>query len=425
MYLKNIALFVAIYGRGVLAALPPSCQEGDTGACATGDKCTPKNAETEPPQTGEVWYSACCTESETDNTATPPTTSKEYCYSWKLKDVSSNLLYGIKPACSKSASSNLAWDLNGQCSTSGTTDPYSPLPALNPPGCPGQWDSSTNYEIGDTVEKDGTVYTCNDAAFCNLNAPNLKGDALNYWRPTNSCTGTISPTGSPTFASTQAGCPEEFDDSITYEPGDSISVSLQDGRSVVYTCKPFPASQWCSDSLYDPANTQKQCNGGVCWPQAWIRVGGCDGTYTPTIAPTFGSVSGCPEEYDSSVKYEPGDKVSVTPAGEDYGKIYKCKGWPAGSHCKQAGYSPADSNSKWKDAWDYDGGCYGTITPTAAPTFASVEGCPEEFVAGTKYEEGDKVSVTPAGETYGKIYKCKKMAGLWLLRASWILPCGQ
>ena len=121
MYLKSIALFVAIYGRGVLAALPPSCQEGDTGACATGDKCTPKNAETEPPQTGEVWYSACCTESETDNTATPPTTSKEYCYSWKLKDVSSNLLYGIKPACSKSASSNVAWDLYGQCSTSGVS----------------------------------------------------------------------------------------------------------------------------------------------------------------------------------------------------------------------------------------------------------------------------------------------------------------
>eukprot|EP00985_Skeletonema_marinoi_P012326 scaffold5930_cov88-Skeletonema_marinoi.AAC.1 len=31
MYMKSIALFVAIYGRTALASLPPSCQDGDSG----------------------------------------------------------------------------------------------------------------------------------------------------------------------------------------------------------------------------------------------------------------------------------------------------------------------------------------------------------------------------------------------------------
>ena len=121
MYLKSIALFVAIYGRGALAALPLSCQEGDTGACATGDKCTPLNTEFEPPQTGEVWFSQCCTVSET-STATPPvTTTKEYCFSYSLQGWSNNLHHNIKPACSKSGGGNLAWDFYGQCSKSGVS----------------------------------------------------------------------------------------------------------------------------------------------------------------------------------------------------------------------------------------------------------------------------------------------------------------
>ncbi|KAL7492205.1 hypothetical protein ACHAWT_001918 [Skeletonema menzelii] len=420
MYLKSVALFVAIYGRGALAALPLSCQEGDAGACATGDKCTPLNTEFEPPQTGEVWFSQCCTESETSNANPPVTTTKQYCFSYSLQGWSNNLHHNIKPACSKSGGGNLAWDFYGQCSKSGTTDPYVALPALNPDGCPGQYDPNATYEVGDTVEDNGTVYVCTGSKnFCNNEAPDLKGNGLNYWKPTNSCTGTATPTGSPTFSSTQAGCPEEIDlSSNTYEAGDSVSVSLQDGRSVVYTCKGFPRSQWCNTPLYSPLSTEKGCNGDVCWPEAWNKIGGCDGTYTPTSTPTFdpANIEGCPEEYDDSADYEEGDKVSVTPAGETYGKVYQCRNWPASGHCGQDGYSPANTDDTgcnggpcWPDAWAYLGGCTGTISPTSTPTFdpANIEGCPEEYDDSADYEEGDKVSVTPAGETYGKVYQCR------------------
>ena len=119
MYMKSIALFVAIYGRTALAALPPSCQDGDSGtSCHT---CTPRSSEFEPPGVGQVWYSHCCTESET-NTADPPVTdTKEYCYSYSLKGYPSNQQHGMKPTCSENGSGNLAWTLEGQCKKDGVS----------------------------------------------------------------------------------------------------------------------------------------------------------------------------------------------------------------------------------------------------------------------------------------------------------------
>eukprot|EP00985_Skeletonema_marinoi_P021296 scaffold12968_cov152-Skeletonema_marinoi.AAC.1 len=96
----------------------------------------------------------------------------------------------------------------------------------------------------------------------------------------------------------------------------------------------------------------------------------------------------------------------VTADGEDYGKIYECKAWPASDHCGTGTdvYSPLNTDKQcngevcWPIAWTYIKGCTGTITPTATPTFdpANVEGCPDEYKynGGTEYEEGDKVSVT-------------------------------
>ena len=123
--MKCIALFVAIYGHGVIAALPLSCQENETSSSsctnAAGDKCTYQNSEVEPAGTGEVWFSHCCTVSET-STATPPvTTSKEYCYSYTLKGFPSNQQHGIKPTCSKNGQGNLAWTLEGQCKKDGVS----------------------------------------------------------------------------------------------------------------------------------------------------------------------------------------------------------------------------------------------------------------------------------------------------------------
>jgi hypothetical protein len=115
MYMKSIALFVAIYGRTALADLSDSCQDGET-SC---DACTPLNTEFEPPGVGQVWYSHCCTVSDT-NTADPPvTTSKKYCHSYYLSGYPNNQFSGTKPTCSESGSGTSAWLRNGQCKTTG------------------------------------------------------------------------------------------------------------------------------------------------------------------------------------------------------------------------------------------------------------------------------------------------------------------
>ncbi len=211
----------------------------------------------------------------------------------------------------------------------------------------------------------------------------------------------------------QNGCPEEIDSSTIYEEGDSVSVTRDDGISIIYTCKNWPGSQWCNVGTYSPLSTAIACNGDVCWPQAWIKQGACTGTFTPTATPTFDpNVGGCPQEYDVGTDYVEGNQVSVS-VGDDYGKIYQCKGWPSSGYCGQDIYSPLNTqelcNGKvcWPQAWTYVGGCSGTITPTATPTFdPNVGGCPNEYENGAEYEEGDKVSVT-VGDDFSKIYQCK------------------
>mmetsp|Transcript_23318 Transcript_23318/g.37970 ORF Transcript_23318/g.37970 Transcript_23318/m.37970 type:complete len:786 (+) Transcript_23318:154-2511(+) len=427
MYLKSVALFVAIYGRGALAALKDSCEEGDNSLTCTD--CTPLNTEYEPAGVGEVWYSTCCTESETSTASPPVTTTKKYCYSYKLAGYPSNQFSGQKPTCGLG---NNAWTLDGQCTTgtAGTGPPYTPLALLGPDdGCPGDYDSSTEYEAGDTVSDNGVVYACTGAVqFCNLYAPDLKGVGGSYWTATASCDGTASPTANPTWATgnIQDGCPEEYDSSATYEANEQVAVTRDDGVSIMYQCKPFPESQWCNDDTYSPLSTEKLCNGETCWSRAWNKLGACDGTFSPTATPTFdpANLDGCPEEYDAGTDYEPGDKVSVTPAGEDYGKIYKCKGWPEGGNCVKEAYSPANTekgcNGKvcWPEAWTYVGGCYGTIAPTLSPVFNpakiwDLEGCPDEYVPNSAYEGGDYVSVpkgegTTAANTAGVVWKCKE-----------------
>ena len=114
MKIKSIALFVAAYGRSALA-LSDSCDEGETSCNA----CTPLNSEFEPAGVGQVWYSECCTESETDSTVDPPvTTSKRYCHSWSLKGYPSNQHSATKPTCGETAVGNQAWTAEGQCKSS-------------------------------------------------------------------------------------------------------------------------------------------------------------------------------------------------------------------------------------------------------------------------------------------------------------------
>mmetsp|Transcript_30675 Transcript_30675/g.48076 ORF Transcript_30675/g.48076 Transcript_30675/m.48076 type:complete len:758 (-) Transcript_30675:229-2502(-) len=416
MYLNGIALFLAIYGHSALAALPDSCEAGDI----TCTSCTPRNSEFEPPGVGEVWYSECCTESETSTADPPVTTTKKYCYSYKLVGYPSNQFSGTKPSC---GAASLAWSLNGQCSTTAGSDPYTVL-TDDSNGCPGAWDSSTTYEIDDTVEDNGVVYKCSGSPqYCSLYGPDLRGVGVSFWVPTASCTGTATPTQAPAFsaANMQEGCPEEFDSSNTYEANDSVSVKRDDGTSILYRCKPFPESQWCNVDTYSPLNTEKGCNGNVCWPQAWIKQGACEGTFTPTATPTFDpAVGGCPEVYEDSAEYEAGDKVTIS-GEEGYGKIYQCKSWPNSGYCGDETYSPANTDKGcngavcWPTAWTYVSGCSGTITPTGSPVFTTIEkwdkdGCPDEYVANNpNYQAGSVVSISINDDnTYGIVWKCKE-----------------
>ena len=111
MYLKSIALFVAVYGRGALAALPASCQEDDS----TCPDCTPLNTEYQPDGVGELYYSNCCTESETSSADPPVTTTKQYCYTYVLAGWPNNQYSGNKP--STCGTGNIGWSLEGQCTT--------------------------------------------------------------------------------------------------------------------------------------------------------------------------------------------------------------------------------------------------------------------------------------------------------------------
>ncbi|KAK1741320.1 hypothetical protein QTG54_007798 [Skeletonema marinoi] len=463
MYMKSITLFVAIYGRTALA-LSASCEVDNN--CSNA--CTPLNSEFEPPGVGQVWFSHCCTVSDTNTEDPPVTESKKYCFSYYLTGYPNNQFFSTKPICSETGSGTLAWLPKGQCGTSSGTAPYTQKDAITA-GCPGQYDSSNDndYEAGDMVEDNQVVYTCSGAAaFCNLYEPNLKGVAYDRvsvtraddskvvyackafpasqwcnvatysplntdkqcngevcwplaWTRIGGCLGSYSPTGTPTFDPANVeGCPEEYDDGSEYEGGDRVSVTAAgEDYGKIYECKAWPEGDHCGNEAYSPLNTEKLCNGEVCWPIAWTYIKGCTGTITPTATPTFdpNNVEGCPEEYDDGTEYEEGDKVSVTAAGEDYGKIYQCKAWPEGDHCGNEAYSPLNTEKLcndqvcWPIAWTYIKGCTGTITPTATPTFdpADVGGCPDEFEEGTDYEEGDKMSIISDGEDYGKIYKCK------------------
>ena len=115
MYMKSIALFVAIYGRTALADLSDSCEHGD-GSCTNA--CTPLNTEFEPPGVGQVWFSHCCTVSDRNSEDPPVTESKKYCHSYYLTGYPNNQFHPTKPTCSENGGGTSAWIRKGQCGTS-------------------------------------------------------------------------------------------------------------------------------------------------------------------------------------------------------------------------------------------------------------------------------------------------------------------
>ena len=87
------------------------------------------------------------------------------------------------------------------------------------------------------------------------------------WTVIGSCTGTISPTGAPTFNQADLiGCPDEWVKSTSYEEGDlvAVTVSTTPLRKIAFKCKAWPFSGFCGE--FGPADF-----GG---DQGWTKEGG-------------------------------------------------------------------------------------------------------------------------------------------------------
>jgi len=297
---------------------------------------------------------------------------------------------------------NLVWTKDTVCfgSVSPTSSPSWDAARMID-GCPDAWAKGTNiYESGDRVSKDGIVFECSSGEWsphCSSEGyePDVNSDTEHWrmvWTVVGRCTGTIAPTGAPTFdQATVMGCPDDWAKGTTYEEGDlaAVTVSSIPLRKIAYRCKTWPFSGHCS--MYGPADS-----GGDL---GWTKEGGCTGTISPTSAPSFDAlalVGGCPEKYSTAAEYEAGDRVVFQVAAGSAGStaladgwrfiVYECKGWPSTAYCSQDSYKPGSHYDYM--AWTVKGHCDGTLSPTAAPTAYVNTGCPSSAYSECTYEAG-------------------------------------
>jgi hypothetical protein len=115
--------------------------------------------------------------------------------------------------------------------------------------------------------------------------------------------------------------------------------------------------------------------------------------------------AGCPNEYSSSLTYEPGDRVAVF-IDSDRAVVWECNQYPIGPYCNQ--FSPIHET---QTGWRMIGSCSGTIAPTSSPNYVSLEigdGCPEEYSESNAYEIGDVVmAVASQNPLRQMIFECK------------------
>ena len=124
----------------------------------------------------------------------------------------------------------------------------------------------------------------------------------------------MSPTSSPNYGlPVFGGCPEEYSESAVYEGGDKVS-----HNGLVYKCRVYPYSAWCSHDSYAPSAENGK--------DAWEVLGTCQGSMSPTGSPVFDvlvDVDGCPEKYVEGKGYEASDRVTLfLEAGR--GIVYGC-----------------------------------------------------------------------------------------------------
>ena len=121
--------------------------------------------------------------------------------------------------------------------------------------------AKTNFGEGDVmiIVKSGysMVYQCNAAPnnlFCGMSGyePGTSTYWEQAWIELGSCTGSILPSTSPVYMSIAdaGGCPGAFDGRAVYEEGNKIA---KDG--LVYECKSYPASGYCSHVGYEPGTS--------------------------------------------------------------------------------------------------------------------------------------------------------------------------
>jgi len=230
------------------------------------------------------------------------------------------------------------------------------------------------------------------------------GESL-AWKRVGECDPTVDPPEIECDLWDEIGCPVLFDSKkAKYEGGEIVEF---EGR--VYQCAAAPQNMFCSMDGYEP-------NKNVAFSTVWVweLLGCCSGTLSPTPNPagSWEDVGGCFCEYDETITYVAGDKISKRKYGSQV--IYQCKGAPMDQFCSMTGYEPGTDEEPqyWREAWSIIGTCDGTNSPTAAPNMVDSSlvdwgGCPPEWDASitsdpdTTYEAGDAISLN------GLVYKCK------------------
>jgi hypothetical protein len=198
------------------------------------------------------------------------------------------------------------------------------------------------------------------------------------------------------------GCPAQVGEfaSIHHEPGDRVS---KDG--IVFECKEWPASLYCSQGAFNPKPDSKTKNEEQQhWKLAWEVVGHCSGVIAPPV-------DGCPSAWSSGDihKYKENDQVSVVKSNIPLltQAIYKCKAWPYSWHCGQ--HSPLDYSGGVL-GWEYVGECAGTIGPSTSPTFPPgtliINGCPAEYNSASNSNKNYKASDQVARANV--VYECRE-----------------
>lgn len=265
-----------------------------------------------------------------------------------------------------------AWERVGYCSGS-IIPTTSPTIASGGGGCPPPWVGGgiSKYKADDRVSVikptsgDTMVYKCKAwpySGYCGQFDPlHLTGGSLG-WELVGGCSGTITPTTSPTFAAgtVTTGCPNMYvEGSTSYKSGDQVATAIAGSTThkMVYKCREWPNGGYCNQRGFAPGTEYSN--------MAWMEVGPCTGTYAPTAPPTeFTSackyikvVNNTPvavvvNKWTAGVSYVAGDQVRID------GNTYMCKPWPYYLWCSNAAYQPTTSaTGLWNEAWSPSGPC--------------------------------------------------------------------